>query len=74
MPSLASGTEPNSAWHAYRHCVCESVQDAAQSLGIDPLEDLADVLPIRARDIRLADMSTLLAVHWKARRDAAKSS
>ncbi|MDQ2991940.1 MAG: transposase domain-containing protein [Candidatus Eremiobacteraeota bacterium] len=41
-------------------------------LGIDPLEYLADVLPILTRDIRLADMPALLPVNWKARRDAAK--
>jgi hypothetical protein len=43
-------------------------------LSVDPLEYLADVLPILTRDIRLADMPALLPVRWKARRDAATSA
>lgn len=57
-----------------RAAIAFTILGSCRLLGIDPLEYLADVLPILTRDIRLADMPALLPVHWKSRRDAAKSA
>ena len=57
-----------------RAAIAFTILGSCRVLGIDPLEYLADVLPILTRDIRLADMPALLPVHWNARRAAAKSA
>jgi len=57
-----------------RAAIAFTILGSCRLLGIDPLEYLADVLPILSRDIRLADMPALLPVHWKARRDGATSA
>ncbi len=55
-----------------RAAIAFTILGSCRLLGVDPLEYLADVLPILSRDIRLVDMPALLPVHWKARRNAAK--
>jgi transposase len=57
-----------------RAAVAFTILGSCRLVGVDPLEYLADVLPILTRNIRLADMPALLPVRWKARRDAATSA
>jgi hypothetical protein len=57
-----------------RAAIAFTILGSCRLLGINPIEYLADVLPILSRDIRLIDMPELLPVHWKARRDATKSA
>ena len=57
-----------------RAAIAFTILGSCRRVGVNPLEYLADVLPILTRDIRLADMPALLPVHWKARRDAAESA
>ena len=57
-----------------RAAVAFTILGSCRLVGVDPLEYLADVLPILTRDIRLADLPALLPVRWKARRDAATST
>ncbi len=57
-----------------RAAIAFTILGSCRLLGINPLEYLADVLPILSRDIRLIDMPALLPVYWKARRDATKSA
>ena len=57
-----------------RAAIAFTILGSCRLVGVNPLEYLADVLPILTRDIRLADMPALLPVHWKARRDAAVSA
>ena len=57
-----------------RAAIAFTILGSCRLVGVNPLEYLADVLPLLTRDIRLADMPALLPIHWKARRDTAASA
>jgi hypothetical protein len=51
-----------------RAAIAFTILGACRLVGIDPIEYLADVLPILTRPIRIVDLPELLPARWKARR------